>query len=151
MLPQWCAKLAWAVFIELLHSLPCTWVWTQSRVLTGWDGAASKLVKLNIFGPFWVWKRGLLLERGGKRVVCFRNPEKKDVSGGKKESNGSIWVHLYKIPLGAVAWLTSVGWAPCYRNLSSGALAREPHKATTTLVLWGRFEWGLWSVETKAA
>lgn len=53
-------------------------------------------------------EKGLLLERGGKGVVCFRNPEKEDVSGEKK-NNGSIWIHLYKIPFGAVAWLTSVG------------------------------------------
>lgn len=88
-------------------------------------------------------EKGLLVGSRGKSLFAFRILKKGRCfrkKEGEKKGHVSIWVHLCNIPSGAVVWLTSVGWAPGYRNLSSGLLAREPQETTTTLVLWERFK-----------
>lgn len=104
-----------------------------------------KMAQLNAHSSaFFSVGKGLLLESKGKSLSskswkrrCFRKK--------KREKKGcvSIWVHLYNIPSGAVVWLTSVGRAPGYRNLSSISLAREPQETTITLVLWETLKEGI--------
>lgn len=109
---------------------------------------ALKMAELNRLSvAFLIVGRGLLLESGGGRgrsLFVFQNLKRRMFQErGRKKGNVSIWVHLCNIPFGAVVWLTSVGRAPSYRNLSSGSLAREPHETTTTLVLCGRYKQGI--------
>lgn len=107
---------------------------------------ALKMAELNRLSvAFLIVGKGLLLESGGGRSLFVLQTLKRRMfqERGRKKGNVSIWVHLYNIPFGAVVWLTSVGRAPSYRNLSSGSLAREPHETTTTLVLCGRYKQGI--------
>lgn len=100
---------------------------------------------------FYCGKGSASGEQGGKVCFVFKILKRKmfQEKGRGEEGRVSIWVHLYNIPSGAVVWLTSVGWAPGYRNLSPGSLAREPQETTTTLVLWERFKQGISSLEKK--
>lgn len=110
---------------------------------------ASKMAKLNalsvaFFFFFLLWERVCFLKAGGKNLFVLKILKRRRFQEkGEKKGNVSIWVHLYNIPFGAVVWLTSVGRAPSYRNLSSGSLARETHETTTTLLLCGRFKQGI--------